>query len=72
MIGSFNVECPGCGVLLTEDNAGGYRCYCATCVDAIPQMPQAHAGTGFQLVGQYPHFSWQPVIELPAAKRGQA
>jgi len=68
MIGSFNVECPGCGVLLTEDNAGGYRCYCATCVDAMPPAPAGSC----QLVGQYPHFSWQPVIELPAAKRGQA
>lgn len=34
---SLGVRCPGCGVEITVRNAGGYRCYCETCVSVIPE-----------------------------------
>lgn len=66
-IGSFDIPCSGCGVNLTQDNVGGYRCYCQTCVEVIPEMPKAPAGTGFILTGTYPHFTWHVAIDKPAA-----
>ena len=54
----LDIHCPGCGVLLTEDNIGGYRCYCETCVEKIPDFPEAPANTGFVLQGKYPDFYW--------------
>lgn len=61
-----NINCPGCGVLLSEDNCGGYRCYCETCVEKIPDLPAAPAGTGFLLQGEYPDFYW--IISTPATQ----
>jgi hypothetical protein len=52
------VFCPGCDVALTEDNAGGYRCYCETCVAVMPQIPKEPAGAGFYLDGRYPLLKW--------------
>lgn len=54
-----DIYCPGCGVLLTADNAGGYRCYCENCVEKIPELPVAPKGTGFVLQGKYPDFYWE-------------
>jgi hypothetical protein len=53
-----DVFCPGCEVALTEDNVGGYRCYCETCVAAMPEIPKEPAGAGFYLYGKYPTFKW--------------
>lgn len=66
-IGSYGIPCSGCGVNLTQENIGGYRCYCQTCVDVIPPFPEAPAGTGFILTGTYPHFQWHEAIDKPAA-----
>lgn len=53
-----NVFCPGCEVALTEDNVGGYRCFCESCVAVMPQIPTEPAGAGFYLDGKYPTFKW--------------
>ncbi len=68
-----DIHCPGCGVLLTADNAGGYRCYCETCVEKIPELPAAPKGTGFVLQGKYPDFHWEvstPATQLTPAEVG--
>lgn len=54
----FDIDCPGCGVHLNEDNVGGYQCYCIKCVEAMPELPSD--GRGYQLVGEYPKFEWFP------------
>lgn len=61
-----DIHCPGCGVLLTEHNCGGYRCYCETCVEKIPNLPKAPANTGFVLQGKYPDFYWD--VSTPATQ----
>lgn len=63
-IGSYNIPCSGCGVNLTQDNIGGYRCYCDTCVAAIPPMPEAPKGSGFILSGTYPNFEWHAATQM--------
>jgi hypothetical protein len=57
-----DIYCPGCGVLLTENNVGGYRCYCETCVEKMPKFPKAPTGTGFVLQGKYPDFYWEEAV----------
>jgi|GEM_PF-4497539 len=69
-----DISCPGCGVFLAEDNIGGYRSYCETCVEKIPHFPEAPAGTGFVLQGKYPDFYWEvstPATQLTAASQEQ-
>lgn len=69
-----DINCPGCGVVLTEDNIGGYRSYCETCVEKIPHFPKAPAGTGFVLQGKYPDFYWEvstSATQLTAASQEQ-
>lgn len=58
-----DISCPGCSVLLTPDNAGGYRSYCETCVEKIPEFPKAPVGTGFVLQGKYPDFYWEEAVK---------
>lgn len=54
----FDIQCPGCGVSLTPENAGGYRKYCWNCVEALPPLPD---NGGYELTGTYPDFQWRPV-----------
>jgi len=51
-----DINCPGCGVELSENNAGCYRCYCIKCVKAMPELP--NDGNGYHLTGEYPNFEW--------------
>ena len=52
----MGIECPGCGVDLTASNAGGYRCFCEKCVDAMPPFPREPGG--YNIEGVYPNFRW--------------
>lgn len=56
MMESFGVQCPGCGVEITVENAGGYRCFCEKCVKAMP--PFTKDGKGHLIEGKYPNFWW--------------
>jgi len=56
MIISSEIYCPGCNVEITLDNAGGYRCFCQQCVDAMPEFPKD--GKGHVIEGKYPNFKW--------------
>jgi hypothetical protein len=50
----IGVQCPGCDVELTINNAGGYQCFCQKCVDAMPPFPKApHIGSDL-LDGELP------------------
>lgn len=51
-----DTKCPGCGVVITLDNVGGYRCYCEKCLTKVPPIPKD--GKGHFLVGRYPNFEW--------------
>jgi hypothetical protein len=52
----LGIECPGCGVPLRMDNAGGYRCFCQRCVDVMPPLPKEPGG--YFIEGKYPDFRW--------------
>ncbi len=51
-----DTKCPGCGVVITLDNVGGYRCYCEKCLTKVPPIPKDRKG--HFLVGRYPNFEW--------------
>lgn len=50
------IFCPGCDDELTISNAGGYRCFCDKCVDAMPEFPTEKGG--YLISGKYPNFEW--------------
>lgn len=56
------LQCPGCDVEITVDNAGGYRTYCDRCVEAFPQLPSAGS---WRLAGRYPAFEWLLADDAP-------
>ena len=62
---SLDINCPGCHAALTTNNAGGYRCYCDKCVQAMPELPASINNDGFYLSGKYPGFEWLPVNNNP-------
>jgi len=53
---SLEMNCPGCSRILTEENAGGYRCFCVNCVAKFPEFPKD--GKGHLIEGRSPNFSW--------------
>ena len=55
-----DVRCPGCDVVITPANAGGYRTFCEPCVDVFPPLPKVG---GFVIEGRFPSFMWVPVDE---------
>ena len=57
----LDINCSGCDVELTIDNAGGYRCYCEKCVSAIGPIPNDNLekrSLGWRVEGKYPNFKW--------------
>lgn len=52
------IRCPGCRVLVDENNAGGYRTYCMPCTDVMPEIPGLGA---WQMTGRFPKFRWRCV-----------
>ena len=52
-------RCPGCGTVITNDNAGGYQTYCLACVTAFPPAP--YVPGAYNIVGTYPTFRWERV-----------
>ena len=53
-------QCPGCDVVITPANAGGYRTFCGKCVHVFPSLPKVG---GFVIEGRFPSFMWVPVDE---------
>lgn len=58
MNNELGVDCSGCKIKLTTENAGGYRCYCQKCVAAMPELPKDKNNEGYNLAGTYPKFKW--------------
>ena len=57
------IQCPGCDVEITAENAGGYRTFCEDCVDAIPPLPKDGAGYLIKEGCRYPNFEWERVSD---------
>jgi len=55
----LGVNCPGCDVHLTVQNAGGYRAYCDKCVANLGEPPKGCLE--FSPRGQYPNLYWECV-----------
>lgn len=54
----FDINCPGCNVELTPDNAGGYRTFCDKCVKSMPPFPKDGKGHLIKAGCKYPNFEW--------------
>ena len=53
------IPCSGCDTPLTYENAGGYRCFCHSCVEQFPPFPDCDGG--YVIEGKAPHFRWKRV-----------
>ena len=54
----LDINCPGCNIELTTDNAGGYRTFCRKCVTSMPTSPKDGKGHLIKEGCKYPNFEW--------------